>query len=86
MARFRTVSSASRSAGHARTRRKINVKLDPSSLAVTRCPSLIHPLHRRRGLVNWDAPEGVAQVGGEIGERAGDYSEEDDSACWIDHR
>ena len=36
------------------------------------------------GLVNGDAPEGVAQVGGEIGERARGAGEEDDSALPID--
>ena len=56
--------------GLAMERGKIGVELDHLSLTVNTCPSLIHPIHGRRCLVNGNAPEGVAQVGGEIGERA----------------
>jgi hypothetical protein len=41
-------------------------------------------IRRACSLLNMDTAEGVAQVGGEIGERARGYGEEDDSARWID--
>ena len=42
--------------GLAMERGKIGVELDHSSLTVNTCPSLIHPIHGRRCLVNGNAP------------------------------
>ena len=57
--------------GHARDRWKISVELDHFSVTVHTRPTMIRVIRGGRSPVNGDAPEGVAQVGGEIGERAG---------------
>ena len=44
--------------GLAIERGKIGVELDHLSLTVNTCPSLIHPIHGRRCLVNGNAPRG----------------------------
>ena len=72
--------------GHAGEWWKIGVKLNCFSLTVHMDPSLINAIHGRRCLVNGNAPEGVAHVGGEIGESARGAGEEDDSAFPIDPR
>jgi hypothetical protein len=70
--------------GYGRDQRKIAIELNPVSLTVHASPTTIRAICGWRLLLNGDAPEGVAQVGGEIGERARSDGEEDDSALWID--
>ncbi len=55
--------------GRARERWKISVELNRSSLTVQTCPAMIRVIRGGRCLVDGDSPEGVAQVGGKIGER-----------------
>jgi hypothetical protein len=72
--------------GHAGEWWKIGVKLNCFSLTVHTCPTMICVILGGRSLSNGDAPEGVAQIGGEIGESARCAGEEDDSAFPIDPR
>ena len=72
--------------GHAGEWWKIGVKLNRFSPTVHTCPLMFRVSRGGRSLFNGDAPEGVAQVGGEIGERARGAGEEDDSAPPIDPR
>jgi hypothetical protein len=63
---------------------KIGVDLDHPSVAVETRPMMIRVVRGGRSPVDGDAAEGVAQVCGEIGERARVAREEDDSALPID--
>jgi hypothetical protein len=69
--------------GPARDRWKISVELNHSLMTVHTRPTMIRVIRGGRSPVNGNAPEGVAQVGGEIGERARGAGEEDDSALRI---
>jgi hypothetical protein len=68
----------------ARDRWKINVELNHPSVTVQMRPTMTVVILGGRSPVDGDAPEGVAQVGGEIGERARGAGVEDDSARPID--
>ena len=71
--------------GPARDGRKISVELNHPSVTVHMRRMMIFVVRGGRSPVDVDAPEGMAQVGREICERARVAGEEDDSALPIDH-
>ncbi len=71
-------------AGYRRDRWKIVIEFDRTALTVDASASTIREIRRRRLLLNVDTAEDVAQIGGEIGERARSDGEEDDAAFPID--
>jgi hypothetical protein len=71
--------------GHPRERWKISVELNHPSVTVHMRRMMIFVVRGGRSPVDGDAPEGMAQVGREICERARGAGEEDDSALPIDH-
>ena len=78
----RQASEASE-AGHGRHQRKIVIEFNCTALTVEASTSLIRAICHWRLLLNGGTAEGVAQVGGEISERARSDGEEDDAALGI---
>jgi hypothetical protein len=73
-----------RQSGPARDGWQINVERNHPSGTVRRRPTMIFVIRCGRSPVDGDAPQSVAQVCGEIDERARDAGVEDNSALPID--